>query len=427
MARRLADKNLDTRTARRKLAPRAKPYWRSVEKGLHLGYRRLEGAAGPWIARHYAGDQRYKEEGIGIADDLSDADGVAIFTYWQAIDRARARMKTRVLSDAGVPSGPYTVADAVADHLKYLEHEKKTSAEARYRAEAHILPALGKIELNKLTAKKIEDWRNALARQPARLRTRSGEKQQVRDLDHSDDEAMRRRRATANRCLAQLKAALNRAWHNGKVADRNAWQRVKPFKGVGAARERYLTVAEATRLLNACDPDFRLLCRAALETGARHGELVRLRVSDFNADTGMLLIRTSKSNKPRDVVLTDEGQEFFAQVCAGRSADEITFRKDNGSPWGASSQQFPMMKACQRAKITPAVGFHQLRHTWASLAVMNGTPLFVVAKNLGHRDTKMVELHYGHLAQSYVVDAIRAGAPRFGFPQGPQGNVRVIR
>jgi hypothetical protein len=54
---------------------------------------------------------------------------------------------------------------------------------------------------------------------------------------------------------------------------------------------------------------------------------------------------------------------------------------------------------------------------------MNGTPLFVVAKNLGHRDTKMVELHYGHLAASYVIEAIRAGAPRFGMMKG---NVRSI-
>jgi hypothetical protein len=45
---------------------------------------------------------------------------------------------------------------------------------------------------------------------------------------------------------------------------------------------------------------------------------------------------------------------------------------------------------------------------------MNRVPLLVVAKNLGHADTRMVERHYGHLAPSYVADAIRAGAPRFG-------------
>jgi hypothetical protein len=35
----------------------------------------------------------------------------------------------------------------------------------------------------------------------------------------------------------------------------------------------------------------------------------------------------------------------------------------------------------------------------------------VVARNLGHADTRMVEKHYGHLATSYVREAIRAAKP----------------
>jgi hypothetical protein len=45
---------------------------------------------------------------------------------------------------------------------------------------------------------------------------------------------------------------------------------------------------------------------------------------------------------------------------------------------------------------------------------MAGMPLMVVARNLGHADTRMVERHYGHLAPSYVADAVRKSAPRFG-------------
>ena len=45
---------------------------------------------------------------------------------------------------------------------------------------------------------------------------------------------------------------------------------------------------------------------------------------------------------------------------------------------------------------------------------MAGMPLLVVAKNLGHASTKMVEAHYGHLSPGYVSDAIRKHAPRFG-------------
>ena len=40
-----------------------------------------------------------------------------------------------------------------------------------------------------------------------------------------------------------------------------------------------------------------------------------------------------------------------------------------------------------------------------------GFPLMVVARNLGHADTRMVEKHYGHLATSYVREAIRAAKP----------------
>ena len=45
---------------------------------------------------------------------------------------------------------------------------------------------------------------------------------------------------------------------------------------------------------------------------------------------------------------------------------------------------------------------------------MARAPLLVVAKNLGHRDTRMVEHHYGHMAPSFITEAIRAGAPVYG-------------
>ena len=212
-----------------------------------------------------------------------------------------------------------------------------------------------------------------------------------------------------------LKAALKHAYDEGHVANSNPWgRRLAPFEQVDVARVRYLSVAEAQRLLNACALDFRLLVRAGLETGCRYGELIRLEVSDFNADAATLAIRQSKSGKPRHVVLTQEGAAFFGQCTAGRAGSELMFHRDDGSAWARSDQHRPMKEACERGKINPAISFHITRHTWASLAVMNGTPLLVVAKNLGHRDTRMVEKHYGHLAPSFITEAIRAGAPRYG-------------
>ena len=176
-------------------------------------------------------------------------------------------------------------------------------------------------------------------------------------------------------------------------------------------------IAEAQRLINACAPEFRSLVQAALQTGCRYGELCRIEVTDFNRDAGTLAIRKSKSDKARHVVLTDEGAEFFKGLSAGRAGNEPMF----GRQWGVSHQLRPMAEAVIRARITPAISFHGLRHTWASHAVMNGVPLLVVAKNLGHA----VEKHYGHLAPSYIADAIRAGAPRFGMVES--SGLRVLR
>jgi integrase-like protein len=108
------------------------------------------------------------------------------------------------------------------------------------------------------------------------------------------------------------------------------------------------------------------------------------RVDDFNLDAGTIAIRISKTGKPRHVVLTDDGIAFFAEVCRQRPRSEPIFLKDNGSKWRKSHQLRPMADACRRAKIDPPINFHALRHTWASLATMNGLPLLIVAKNLGH-------------------------------------------
>jgi integrase len=412
MARTLRDCKFETRAARERLKARGKPYWRELETGCHLGYRRLRGKPGRWCVRHYAGQQTYQVETIATADDYSDADGVAVLNYRQAQAKARERMAARAHHAAG-KRGPLTVRDAVEAYLQFLDSHRKSGYDARHRAEAFILPQLGDIEVQALSTERLRKWHTGLAQIPARLRTKRGGEQQYRKLDPSA-EGIRRRRASANRTLTTLKAALNFAWRDGNTPSDGAWRRVRPFEGVDAARIRYLTVAEATRLINSADSEFRPLVQAALQSGARYGELIRLTVSDFHADSGTITIRESKAGKPRHVVLTDEGAAFFRQLCAGRAGSELLFVKANGRPWGTSHQAAPMRAACEHAKIEPRVSFHITRHTYASHCVMNGAPLAVVATNLGHAGIAMIERHYGHLAPSYIADAIRAAAPRFG-------------
>lgn len=411
MARTIRDSILDTRTARSRLKARGKPYWRGLEPGLHIGYRKPLSGAGKWLARHYVGEQAYQTETLATADDFSDADGVAILDWRQAQVLARQRMVARAHGAAGI-SKPLTVADAMATYLEYLESKTKSGREGRYAAEAFILPKFGKIEIAKLTKDQIAHWHAGLAKAPARIRTKTGRRQRYKSRTHPESD--RQRKSTANRILTTFKAALNMAWRDGKVASDAAWRRVTPFESVDSARIRYLSMDEIRRLLDACSPAFKHLVRVALESGCRYGELIALRVEDFNADSGTLHVRDSKSGKPRHVVLTPEGAAYVGEVTKNRSPVDALLVKENGESWQRDHQKDPLKNACKIANIDPPINFHVLRHSWASHAVMRGVSLQIVARNLGHTTTRVTEAHYAHLAPSFVADAIRANAPRFG-------------
>ena len=414
MARTVRDTALGSRAARERLKSRHEPYWRAIEKGAHLGYRKGS-RGGAWSARLFL-EGVYHKTTLGNADDVRDANGISVLSFSQAQDKARAwfdQMARRAAGLGPVSEGPCTVKQVMEDYLAWYKKHRKDYVHARYRVDALILPALGATHAAKLTTQKIQAWLNELAERPARARTGRGRAQRYR-TGSSNQDHVRRRRASANRTFAYLKAALNRAWHDGKVASDEAWRRVRPFRNVEAPVVRYLTESECVRLVNACGPAFGQLVRAALLTGCRYGELTTLLASDFNPDSGTLTVRETKSGKPRHVVLTEEGQRFFASATAGRPSGHLVFLRDDGKPWGHSHQARPLTEACRRARIKPAVSFHVLRHTHGSQLAMAGVPTPVIAKQLGHADTRVTERHYAHLGPSYVAKAIRAGFPELG-------------
>jgi len=404
------------------LAPQREPHWVKIAKGCYVGYRKgaKDGAiGGTWCARYrdLTGQQRFLA--IGPADDVLDADGVNALSFEQAQEKSRAWFLVAA-TGAEAPGKPYTVANAMADYLAYVKQHKKSHRHLDTYIAAYILPKLGRIELSKLTTPMIRRWHEEIAAEPPRLRTKKGKKQQYRQEDPNPAEAQRKRRLRANRHLTTLKAALNRSWRDGYVANNGAWARVALFSGVERQRTRILDRESARRLLNTCEPDLRDLVRLALLTGARYGELCQMDIRDFHIDSGTLHVRDSKSGKPRHVVLNDEGVIFCKRLSLGKAPDAPLLAKADGTRWGRDLHQRPFRAAVQRAELEPGFTFHELRHTWASLTIMAGAPLMVVAQNLGHRDTRMVELHYGHLAPSFVTDIIRSKAPSFGLDDNPK-------
>ena len=151
-------------------------------------------------------------------------------------------------------------------------------------------------------------------------------------------------------------------------------------------------------------PSFERLCKARCRSGARYGELIRLRVAEFNAEVGTIAIRVSKSGKPRYVALSDEGISLFRALTAGKDGDELAFVRSNGKPWGKSHQARPIIEASECAGIRPAASFHTLRHTYGSALAMRGVPIAVIQRQLGHADTRMTEKHYAHLSPNYIAN-----------------------
>lgn len=415
MARTVRNAKLDSRSARAKLQARREPYWQVITKGGALGYRKGS-KGGNWIARYRddLGKQHYNA--LGAADDALDAEGAGLSLSYAEAQRAAAswfELAARGFEEATTPTGPYTVRAAMDDYMAaYTRRGGKDVGRTQVTIDALIAPVLGDVLVAKLTKRKIEAWLDALAKASARIRTKEGAAQKFRAVE-AGPEGARRRKSTANRVLTTLKAALNLAHQERKVASDDAWRGVKPFREADAARVRYLNDEEARRLVNASPADFRKLVQAALLTGCRYGELIALQAADFDQDAGTLQVRVSKSGKPRHVVLTDEGRQFFGEASTGKSGRQLLLTRADGLAWGKSHQARPMATACAAGNV-PVLSFHELRHSYASRLVKKGVPLVVVAAQLGHSGTRMVEKHYAHLAPSHIADTVRAAFTSMG-------------
>ena len=138
--------------------------------------------------------------------------------------------------DLGAEAGPYTVAFACRDYLKhYAAKGGKSEYFVKQSMDVHVLPALGEIEIAKLTTRKLRDWHHGLAATPRRVRTsKFSNVQNMKTFNPDEPDKVRSRRATANRILTVLKAALNHVYQERYVSTDDAWRAAKPFKSVEA-------------------------------------------------------------------------------------------------------------------------------------------------------------------------------------------------
>lgn len=316
----------------------------------------------------------------------------------------------------------FTVGQAIADYVDHLRRNGRRSADFYAKLlRRHVPPGcvLEAAAVDQLTSRQIEQWRDGVARSAPRGQEEA----------HSDEEAMRRRKASADVVLAVLRAALNLARRDravtGVQADGSAWNQVQRYKGVRRARQRFLSLTEQRELVGACTPEAADLVRAALYTGARFSELAALRAGDVVGNPPSVFIAHSKNGRSRHVRLEPEAARFFIEL-RQRAGERLLLQNRIGEAWTAAQARTALAQAWANVSARryearlPAVEtctFHELRHTAASRWVAAGLPLKFVAAQLGHASISMTERNYVHLSPDDVARAFEIlQAPRLTGP-----------
>lgn len=192
----------------------------------------------------------------------------------------------------------------------------------------------------------------------------------------------------------------------------------------------FLDFDEAERFIAGADPEWRAMITIALKTGLRLGELLALRWDDIDLKAGRLMVRravargivgTTKSGKAREVALSTEAIRALRSI--RHLKGDLVFSNTHGDMLSKNVTKHPLWRACKRSGLRQ-IGWHTLRHTFASHLAMRGVPLIAVQQLLGHATIEMT-MRYAHLAPAVHRQAVelldRKGPAEFGHQMGTEG------
>ena len=206
----------------------------------------------------------------------------------------------------------------------------------------------------------------------------------------------------ANHALDLLRQIMNFAIARGHL-ETNPARAVE--RNPRQALTRFLSREEIVRLHRVLDGQNRKssreqadIIRLLLLTGCRRNEIVRLRWSEVDRDK--LVLADSKTG-PRVVPLNTQARRILERRPRGGSPFVFPSPIDPARP---RSRNLAFWYRARREAGIADVRLHDLRHTHASHAVLNGVPVPVVARLLGHSDIRTT-LRYAHLGDREIVEA----------------------
>jgi integrase len=373
---------------------------------------RIERVRGPvWYAKYRLPDGRQVQKKLGPAWSDRGRPAVGYFTKRLAEDWLRSVLdQARRGTLPGMVRTGATFADAAAEYLRYVEHDRgrKPSTLQGYRSaiHAHLLPAFGTLAIEDVTTDAIERW---VAQFPGSARTR-------------------------NKLLIQLHGILRRARRVYGLPT-NAAAEVEKFPQRSSGDIQVFSPEEVWALVRAAasEQDAAIFLTAAF-TGLRMGELLALPWRDVDFAGQTLRVRASyynghlstpKSGKVRAVPLAPDVASALAKLGDRedwRGDDDLVFAGEAGGYLDGSALRRRYKAALTAASLRP-LRFHDLRHTFGTRMIASAD-IRRVQEWMGHADiqTTMRYLHYAPRSEDAALVA-----KAFALPEPGRAEVRGAR
>lgn len=308
-----------------------------------------------------------------------------------------ARRECLVLAGADAPAPP----NASPLFREFVAGPWRTACYDRYKPstkkavdcilETQLLPVFGSLPLHRIARTGIEEWFDAYS-----LTAPDGANKALKTLRQILNFAI------ACACIGSNPARCVKPNPRRKLTRFLSREEIRRLHRVldGYANERTSRQADMIRLL--------------LLTGCRKGEIVGLRWRDFDGD--MLNLGDSKTG-PRKVLLNAAARRILESQPQTESPYVFP---SSSNPARPCSDNLPLWYKVRRQAGIEDARLHDLRHTFASQAALQGVPLPVVARLLGHRQVRMT-LRYAHVADREVEAAAeRVGAAISAAMKGKQ-------
>lgn len=282
--------------------------------------------------------------------------------------------------------------------LALKERESRSWSEYTGRVDKHLLPTFEHVPLVDIRRSDVIRWRDKIGQSVSA--------------------------STVNTLVGTLSSAFT--FFVGRD-----WLEVNPCHGIKLLHEDtkvfpWLQSTDSiTRLLSECTPNIRTIVAVLVGTGMRLDEALHLRWDDVDLEHRIITVHrgrqgTTKNGKARRVPIFDSVLAVLKAMKLERGGNVFLWPGGKlGKPLSQPAVRAPFKRALEHAELSAKLRLHDLRHSFASLFLIDGGDIFKLSRMLGHSSVSITERTYAHLKP----DAYEADYGRVAFRMPTEAKV----